>query len=301
MSRHNVLLTLSILLAITLATVSFYIERQQIRSVEYWQTSGQETIADASPQITPEDRAPLPIPPNVIRQGKALRLPILMYHHIGTMPPVKHDPLRLSLTVSPQDFERQVAWVKSQGYVSVSLADIYAYSQGKKTLPKKPIAFTFDDGYDDALINAPPILEKYGYTGSFAIITGWPGWQNGTNSYASWDQIKQAQDSGMEIVCHTQNHFDGSSQKFNAQYIFNNLEGCQQDLKNHLGQAEPILVYPYGHYTVAYVVQAVKAGFRMGITVHEGDVINLDDLMQIPRVRVQGQEDFARFKKVLSE
>jgi hypothetical protein len=37
----------------------------------------------------------------------------------------------------------------------------------------------------------------------------------------------------------------------------------------------------------------------MGVTVHFGDTINLDNLMEIPRVRVHGKEDFEMFKKLL--
>lgn len=250
-------------------------------------------------KIKPEDLAPLPIPKSAIAAGKALLLPILMYHHVG-MPPKGSDLLRSGLTVSPQNFEQQVAWLKQQGYHSVSFNDLYLYSQKKLALPRKPIIFSFDDGYDDVFINAVPILQKYGYSGSFGIITNFPGTISGTNSYAGWDQIAAAKTAGMEILCHTQNHFDGSNPKFTSDYILQNLSGCQAALAEHFGSNEPYLIYPYGHYNQVYIEQAKKAGFVMAATVHEGKWINLQNLMELPRIRVGAGESLEKFKETIS-
>lgn len=246
--------------------------------------------------VSPEDRKPLALPP----KARTIKVPILMYHHIGD-PPAKAGATRRDLTVSVEEFETQAKWLRDQGFVSTSLNDIYKFSLGKLTLPKKPVVFTFDDGYDDVFVNAIPILKKYGFVGSFGIITQYPSAQLGDNFYASWQEIVQAKTDGNEIVCHTQNHFDGTNPKFTAAYIFQNLSGCQSDLQNHLGSAEPVLIYPYGHYNPTYLEEAKKAGFVMGITVHEGDIVNLDNLMEVPRVRIHGREDFERFKRLVSE
>lgn len=246
--------------------------------------------------VKPEDSKPLVVSP----AARTIKVPILMYHHVGE-PPAKASAMRRDLTVSASDFEQQAQWLHDQGFTSITLNDIYQYSQGKFTLPKKPVVFTFDDGYDDVFTDAIPILKKYGFVGSFGIITGYPHLQMGDNFYASWQEIAAAFDAGNEIVCHTQDHFDGTNKKYSADFIFQNLSGCQNDISSHLGSVEPIMIYPYGHYNAVYLTQAKKAGFVMGVTVHEGDVINLDDLMEIPRVRVHGREDFERFKRLISE
>ena len=248
--------------------------------------------------ITAEDQKPLPIPEQAILKNRAIKLPILMYHHVGDLPD-NASPTRKDLTVSPADFETQIKWLKEQGYESISLNQLALFSQNKFALPKKPVVITFDDGYLDVFLNAIPILQKYGFAGSFAIITNYPGNSQGDNFYASWRQIAQAQQDGMEITCHTQNHFDGTNKKFTPDYIFQNLSGCRQDIKNHLGFETQILVYPYGHYNSEYIAQATKAGFIMGVTVHEGNVVNLDDLMQLPRIRVHGRETLERFQELI--
>jgi len=244
--------------------------------------------------------APLETPAVEIPKDRILTVPILMYHHIGIAPPTA-DATHKSLTVSPADFEQQVQWLYQNGYQSISLEDLNLYAAGKFALPKKPVIFTFDDGYEDVFTNAVPILKQYGYSGAFGIITQFVGQTQGDNFYASWSEIKTAAALQMEIVCHTQNHFDGTNPKFDAAYIYNNLSGCQQDLRSHLADVEPILIYPYGHYNAQYLEQAGKAGFILGVTTREGKIINLGDLMQIPRIRIHSQENFEKFKKLVSE
>lgn len=242
--------------------------------------------------------AALPLAPS----SDSLRLPILMYHHIGDAPP-DADATRKDLTVSTQAFQSQVSWLAKQGYQSIRLEDLYLYSRGQFQLPAKPIIFTFDDGYSDVFDNAVPVLKQAGFFGSFGIITDYPkltgpNLLNG-NSYASWQQIGQAAAAGNEIVSHTENHFDGSDPKFDDTYIFNNLSGSRQSLYDHLALKTNVLIYPYGHYSATYLEQAKKAGFSLGVTVREGQEIKLDDLMELPRLRVHGGEDLAKFIEIL--
>ena len=189
--------------------------------------------------------------------------------------------------------------LKDQGYNSISLQNLYQYSLGQFTLPKKPIIFTYDDGYDDVFKNAVPILDKYGFKGSFAIITQYPGTVLGDNTYASWNTIVNAYSDGQEIVSHTQDHFDGSNLKYSNDFITKNLNGSIEDIKNHLGFTTNILIYPYGHYTADYIKIAKSLGFVMGVTVHHGDQINLNNLMETPRIRVHGDEDLKLFQDII--
>ncbi len=296
---HKFLFAVFIAAILAFCTINIYINKT------YKPNYSEATILEGTelwgihPHVTAKDTSPIEIPDQVHKRGHVVKLPILMYHHIGLVPNNINDPLRKGLTVSPEDFEAQVKWVFTQGYKSISLNDLYLYSKSQKSLPKKPVIFTFDDGYEDAFTNAVPILQKYGFTGTFGIITGFAGSQSGTNTYATWDTITAAQNNGMEIVCHTENHFDGSNPKYSKDYILNNFNNCQKSIITHLGNLKPYLIYPYGHYTDMYLEQVRNAGFVMGLTVHEGSNINLENLMQVPRVRVSGGEALEDFKKHL--
>lgn len=227
--------------------------------------------------------------------GVGLFVPILMYHHVGPLPP-ESDGVRKDLTVSSQDFATQVAWLAHNGYTSVSLQDVYLATQNKFTLPRKPIVFTFDDGYADVFAYAVPLLQQYGMVGSFAVVPGFLG----TPDYATWADIISAKALGMEIVSHTENHFDGSSAKFDSAYIEHNLRESLADLESHIGPVPRILVYPYGHFTPEYVAVAERVGFTMALTTRFGSYIDAHNLMLTPRVRVHGGEALDRFVKVLT-
>ncbi len=248
--------------------------------------------------ITEEDRKPIEIPKSSLEHNRTIKIPILMYHHIGDFPK-NASPTRKDLTVSTADFKQQIEWIKEKKYTSIKLENIYEYSIGKFLMPEKPVVFTFDDGYADVFDNALPILKNNGFIGSFAIITQYPKTNSGDNFYASWEQVLEAYKNGNEIVSHTQDHFDGKSKKYTNDFIAKNLSGSIEDIKQNLGFNTRILIYPYGHYTPQYIELTKKAGFVMGITVHSGDIINLDNLMEVPRVRIHGKEDFEKFKKFL--
>lgn len=225
----------------------------------------------------------------------ALPVPILMYHHVGPLP-ADADALRRDLTVSAEDFETQVAWLSQVGYVTASLADVYQATQGKLSLPPKSIVFTFDDGYADVFTYAIPTLQKYRMQGSFAVVPGFLG----QTDYATWDMVTQARQLGMEIVSHTENHFDGSSSKFDAKYIQENLEQSLRELESRLGPIPRILVYPYGHYTPAYIESAQQVGFVMALTTHYGRHVDVHNLMLTPRVRVHGHGTMEKFEESIT-
>lgn len=240
-------------------------------------------------------------PSGIITQNElqtSLKLPILIYHHIGILPQGA-DSVRKDLTVSPENFEIQIAWLKSQGFHTISLNNLLDYKIGKFVLPEKPIILTFDDGYDDALENASAILAKYGFKGSFGIITQFPGIKSGTNSYATWQQIKLAEKRGMEFVSHTQDHFDGTSPKYSEGFILRNLSDSRKDLKTNLNIDNKILIYPFGRFNDRYIELAKQAGFEMGITTKESKLIFLDNLMEIPRIRVSPSQNLEQFKEMI--
>ena len=295
MTKKNKNFSLAVIVVVILLSAMvfrFYNNWQTLKKIESNKT-GDTAYARL---ITRKDTEALPKAP----AGRSIKLPILMYHHVGPLPE-KPTGLRRDLTVSAEEFTAQVKWLKDNGYTSIHLSDLRDFAAGKFTMPKNPVIFTFDDGYEDVFLYAAPILKQNGFSGSFAIITQFPGTQNGDNFYASWNEIAKAYDAGNEIVSHTQDHFDGKNPKFSNDFIYKNLCDSKNDISSHLGFNTDILIYPYGHYTANYIQQAKACGFDLGITVHEGNRVNLENLMEIPRIRVHGRQDFEKFKQLVAE
>ncbi len=98
---------------------------------------------------------------------------ILAFHKVSPY----MDPLGLS--IMPEVFEQQMAFLKGYGQV-VSLKDMLARLQ-KPPLGGNIIAMTFDDGYQDNYIDAFPILKRYGLPATIfvtveAVEKGWLYW-----------------------------------------------------------------------------------------------------------------------------
>ncbi len=98
--------------------------------------------------------------------GAHARLSTLIFHRVLATP----DPL-LPDEPNAEEFEHRMRWLQRHFNV-IPLADAAArLSSG--TLPARPLAITFDDGYADNQQIAAPILSELGMPATFFIATGY--------------------------------------------------------------------------------------------------------------------------------
>ncbi|MCZ7667599.1 MAG: polysaccharide deacetylase family protein [Chloroflexi bacterium] len=141
---------------------------------------------------------PLPTPSGAY--SWTLRVPILMYHYIS-VPPADADIYRQDLSVTPENFRQQMAYLAENGYTPIDLYQLSAAITAKTDLPDKPVILTFDDGYLDNYENAFPVLQEFGFPGTFFIITDYA--DQGAAGYANWEQLAEMAAAGMRIETHT--------------------------------------------------------------------------------------------------
>ena len=89
-----------------------------------------------------EEASPAPLP----AAEDDVKVLVLNYHMVNTM--------FISLAIEPEDFEWQMKYLVDHGYHSITLDELYAFLEGKGTLPERPVLITFDDGYVDNYTNA---------------------------------------------------------------------------------------------------------------------------------------------------
>ena len=116
----------------------------------------------------PVSGAPLPTPFGVY--SWTLKVPILMYHYIS-QPPADADIYRVDLSVTPDNFRQQLAWLRDNGYTAIDYDDLSTAIVGMAELPEKPVLLTFDDGYLDNYTQAFPILQRHGLNATFYVTT----------------------------------------------------------------------------------------------------------------------------------
>lgn len=69
------------------------------------------------------------------------KVPILMYHSVLKSSNGKNDYI-----VSPDQIEKDLIYIKDNGYQTVTTNDLINFVDGKGKLPEKPVVLTFDDG-----------------------------------------------------------------------------------------------------------------------------------------------------------
>src|SRR3989339_1282857 len=131
---------------------------------------------------------------------------ILMYHSVGAT--------RSFLSVKPENFERQMAWLKQKGFKTVFLSELVEKLKYKDACAKKIVALTFDDGYLDNYQVALPILKKYQIKATVFLISGrlsgeWTNNQKISLPLLGRPEIKAMLQSGwFEFLPHGASHRD---------------------------------------------------------------------------------------------
>src|SRR5215813_11051077 len=107
-----------------------------------------------------------------------MRLPVLLYHHIGA---VNAKSWR-SLTLTPGIFARQVRWLTLHGYTGIHACEWWQSVRIRSTRPAKPVLVTFDDAYADLVEHVFPVLKHHGFKATVFVVTGHIGGES------SWDR-----------------------------------------------------------------------------------------------------------------
>lgn len=225
---------------------------------------------------------------NKIQLIKDYKIPILMYHYIRVADP--SDKMGLALSVTPENFNLQMEWLKNNDYSSMKLADIadpqQVVLQNLISQNKKPIVITFDDGYTDAYTKAFPILKKYDFTGTFFIIRHSVGAKN--NFYMNENQINEMQENNMEIGSHSLTHPNLTTISF---------EKLNNEIFNSKNESQ-VFCYPSGRYNEETMNLVKKAGYKAAVTTKDGTTNQDSNLLELPRKRITNTSLEEFIKKV---
>jgi peptidoglycan/xylan/chitin deacetylase (PgdA/CDA1 family) len=185
-------------------------------------------------------------------------VPVLMYHRVDA--PDRGS----SVVVSPEDFEKQMEFLKVHRYRVLPLADIFqAIREGKK-IPRKTVAITFDDGTEDNIRYAFPVLYKLGLPATVFMITSQidkPGWLTA-------EDLKIMDESGVAIGSHTVNH--AFLPKLSAEEAKEEIHRSKRHLEAVLGHDVELFSYPAGGTTPEIEQWVQDAGYKGAVTTNYG-------------------------------
>jgi peptidoglycan/xylan/chitin deacetylase (PgdA/CDA1 family) len=228
---------------------------------------------------------------------------ILMYHMIRE--PISGAKFN-SLRVSPAMFEKQIRHLHDNDWHFFTLSELIT---SKHKLPEKSIAITFDDGYEDNLTNALPILKKYQAKATIYLVVDrhnreWSSKRKKKNKSDELMQEPKLQDgqvrelieSGLiEIGSHTLTHDNLPILPFDKKQ--REIVESRQQLQSQFNIDCESFCYPFGLYDETDLQLVKQAGYSSATTVEKGtnDLVSADPY-QLKRITISGKDNFLAFK-----
>ncbi len=243
----------------------------------------------ATSTLTPTPTATplLPTPDGAYREAQ---VPILMYHHIANPAP-SASALERDLSVSPEKFEQQLRHLRQQGYETITLNDLALHLTVGQPLPARPIILTFDDGYNDAYLQAFPLLQRYGFAGTFFLVTA--PIDNMNPDWLSWDQVSEMHAAGMRFEPHSYDHPDLRNRSFD--FVVFQILAPKGAIEARTGEPCRFFAYPSGRYDQFVIDVLHSADYWGAVVTAQGATHSADDLFTLHRVRIQGDDNLQSF------
>jgi peptidoglycan/xylan/chitin deacetylase (PgdA/CDA1 family) len=213
-----------------------------------------------------------------------------MYHYIS-IPPEDADIYRLDLSVTPENLDAQLGYLKHAGFNVISLDELLLALQGESELPSRPIVLTFDDGYRDNYLYAFPLLKKYGFSATFSLITQ-PIDQNNPN-YVTWKQVIEMHTAGMDFAAHSLNHADLKGK--DVDFLVYQILGSKEAIEARVNEPLHFFNYPSGSYDQLTIDVIASANFWGALTTQEGSLNSYANRFEIRRVRIRGADTLEKF------
>lgn len=216
---------------------------------------------------------------------------VLMYHSISDHKGEKWDKLR----VKPKDFEKQMLWLKKNGFKTYFVSELSVM----QNTPKKAVCITFDDGFKDNFTNAFKILKKFDFKATIYLVPNQitNHWDEKHTKFISdmlnIDEISKMVKSGLiEFGSHTLTHANlGLISKEKAKF---EIENSKIEVQNLTGQICKSFAYPYGKFDDELKALVKLADYTDAVVVKRG-LYNKSDKFDIRRIGILGTESFFDF------
>lgn len=223
-------------------------------------------------------------------KGKnAKRIPVITYHRFSKH---KRTGSLKTLYVPQSTFDKQMRWLKKNGYRTINCEEFYLWYKGKIKLPKKTVLITFDDGRSSVVKYALPILKKYKMKGTF-FVEGKKVYRH-SKGYISYKTMKKIQKEYPD--------FEFQSHTYSLHKRFSTKGDYKKTLKDANKQKSiynfDYLAYPYGRNTKGMIRAYKEAGIKLAFTYGTNDyATRKQNIYKIRRIKISGTESFSRFKR----
>ncbi|MFY8273816.1 polysaccharide deacetylase family protein [Pseudoalteromonas sp. SSDWG2] len=209
---------------------------------------------------------------------------ILQYHHVS-------ESLPKVTSVEANTFRAHLTYLKQNEYNVIALDTLLEGLREHADFPDKTVAITFDDGYDNNIEEAAPILAEFGYPYTIFVNPALIDEQRGY--VMTWEQLRTLDKQGALIANHSSRHeylhhkLDGETQTQWRERIKQDIVSAEKRIEEEIGYSLKYLAYPYGEFNRALQDLVAELGY-VGIGQHSGALGPHNDVTRLPRFPASG-------------
>jgi peptidoglycan/xylan/chitin deacetylase (PgdA/CDA1 family) len=233
-----------------------------------------------------ESERSLQLKPEKIKPG-SIKVPILIYHSVRPHTETQ-TAIQRYYDVAPEQFEKQLQYLKDHNYVVISLDYLVEALQQNTLLPPKSVVITLDDGWRNQYAYAFPLLQKYHDTATFFIFTN----AIDHDLFLTWDQVRVMNNSGMTIGGHTKTH-PYLPDITDPIVLRDEITASKKVIEDQIGQKIDLFAYPYGHYRDDIIDIVKESGYAAARSTYKGINHTRQDLYTLKGIEVS--DDFEAF------
>lgn len=230
-------------------------------------------------------------------------IPILMYHKI----PDHEIQSEHKIFVTKSKFKKHLQFFKNRGFTTLTFSEISDFRSGLRPMsqfPKKPLILTFDDGYEDNLLNASPLLAEFGFKAQLFLLAEssiasnqWDlGGTEPSHKIVSGAERQKWKSSKFEVGSHGFSHRKFTS--LNDAEALHELTQSKKLLEAELNSPVKVFAFTYGITDQRSVSVAEASGYEYAANTDSGGMLMEEEPFSVFRVNIFPDENFwSLFKK----
>ena len=220
-------------------------------------------------------------------------VPILCYHRFAPDGGARHQ-----MQVAESAFVAQMAYLRDNGYTVVPLAHVAEFLRGERTLPRRSVAITVDDGFRSFLDIAHPILEQFEYPATLFVYSEFPG----APAAVTWDEVAALHASALiDVQSHSLSHTSlaRASDESRTGYLARIAQEIERPEARLPTPERRHFAYPYGDTGEDVVALLSERGYDIGVTVQRGVNASFAPPLMLKRNMVFADHGIDQFARML--
>ena len=233
---------------------------------------------------------------------------VLFYHRVNPYPFDQLGPVSRELTVKPAAFAWQLGHLAARGYRVIGLVEFEQVIAGTRPADPKSILITFDDGYEDNLLFAAPLLRTARCPAVVFAVSDLLGrctadvWPDADppelGRFLSREQLLALEVDGIEIASHTVTH--PLLTHLPSDELDRELSASRAQLEAIIGHPVTALAYPRGDFDERVLSAARAAGYTTAFTTETGAVAPGFRALALRRTEVSASDSRFVFRMKLA-